>query len=100
VVPWLCQQQLKEPLELLAAKLDLDAARLVLFCSDSVLAERMWFNPEGLAGLMEFVDELVAPDSFVSVVQVRRGFRFRKREVKLHVDRSHLRWHAPHRVSA
>ncbi|WIA34494.1 hypothetical protein OEZ86_012821 [Tetradesmus obliquus] len=69
VVPWLCQQQLKEPLELLAGKLGLDAARLVLFCSDGVLAERMWFNPEGLAGLVEFVDELVAPDSFVSVVQ-------------------------------
>jgi hypothetical protein len=31
----------------------------------------MWFNPEGLAGLMQFVDELVAPQSFVSVVQVR-----------------------------
>jgi hypothetical protein len=58
-------------LQLLASKLGLDASRLVLFCSDRVLAERMWFNPEGLAGLMEFVEGLVAPQSFVSVVQVR-----------------------------
>jgi hypothetical protein len=63
-------------LQLLASKLGLDASRLVLFCSDGVLAERMWFNPEGLAGLMEFVDELVAPQSFVTVVQVRMCLQF------------------------
>jgi hypothetical protein len=63
-------------LQLLASKLGLDASRLVLFCSDSVLAERMWFNPEGLAGLMEFVDGLVAPQSFVSVVQVRYKIQY------------------------
>lgn len=46
---------------------------LFLSKSDEVLAEQLWFNPDGLASLIEWVDEIMAPDStFFTVVRVSR----------------------------
>lgn len=57
--------------QLLATKLGQSTSSLFLSKSDDVLAEQLWFDPDGLAGLIEWVDEIMAPDStFFTVVRV------------------------------
>eukprot|EP00878_Enallax_costatus_P012343 GHUV01012892.1.p1 GENE.GHUV01012892.1~~GHUV01012892.1.p1 ORF type:complete len:1174 (+),score=406.36 GHUV01012892.1:1698-5219(+) len=60
VVHWLCQQKLTEPLELLASKLGQSASSLFFSKSDEVLADQLWFNPDGLSTLIDWVDGLMA----------------------------------------
>ena len=38
------------------------------------MAKQMWDDPDGLTGLMEWVDGVMAPESFVTVVRVCNTF--------------------------
>eukprot|EP00775_Hariotina_reticulata_P013107 gene13107-13235_t len=69
VVPWLCQNMLKEPLELLASKLGLAASSLFIGCADSVIAHALWFSLDQLEQFTEFVEQIVQPETFIAVVK-------------------------------
>lgn len=69
-VQWLCQHQLKEPLELLAAKLGQAPSTLLLGAADAVIAHMLWFSLDSLERFTQFVEGVMHPETFIAVVTV------------------------------
>lgn len=69
-VQWLCQHQLKEPLELLATKLGQAPSTLLLGAADAVIAHMLWFSLDSLERFTQFVESVMHPETFIAVVTV------------------------------